>query len=86
MKAKKIRAVVGKKAEILLIKTQVIALDSALKLSGIAGTGGTAKIMIQSGDVKVNGEICEKRSKKLKSGDIFSFENKRFEVRTHEGE
>lgn len=51
------------------IKGNFIKLDSALKLSGIASTGGHAKLMIQNGQVKVNGEICTARGKKLYKGD-----------------
>ncbi|MEG1243312.1 MAG: RNA-binding S4 domain-containing protein [Oscillospiraceae bacterium] len=75
-----------KKAELLFIKGDSIPLDSALKLSGIVGTGGQAKIVIQAGDVKLNGEVCDKRTKKLKNGDKFQFENKLYEVRTNDGE
>ena len=46
-----------------------IKLDSLLKLAGSVSTGGQAKILIQSGEVKVNGEICLTRGKKMKAGD-----------------
>lgn len=54
------------------IDTEFIKLDSSLKLSGIAMTGGQAKIIIQNGDVKVNGEICTQRGKKIRPGDKVS--------------
>lgn len=54
------------------IDTEFIKLDSLLKLSGIAMTGGQAKIIIQNGDVKVNGEICTQRGKKIRPGDKVS--------------
>lgn len=86
MKIKKIKAVAKKiEPKILNIRGEYIPLDSALKLSGIVGTGGQAKIIIQSGDVKFNGEICEKRSKKLRNGDTFQFKNMLFEVKSDEG-
>ena len=53
----------------LSIKEDFIRLDSAMKLAGIVSTGGHAKTVIQNGEVKVNGEICLMRGKKLKSGD-----------------
>lgn len=56
------------------ITTEFIRLDSALKLANIAGTGGIAKMMIQDGEVKVNGEECTSRGKKLRPGDNFEFE------------
>lgn len=62
------------------ITTDFIRLDSALKLADIAGTGGISKMIIQDGAVKVNGEVCLQRGKKLRAGDSFEFENKIFEI------
>ncbi len=47
-----------------------LTLNDMLKLSGIAQTGGQAKILIQSGEVKVNGEVETKRKRKLRQGDV----------------
>lgn len=55
--------------EKLSIKEEFIRLDSALKLAGFVMTGGQAKMMIQEGYVKVNGEVCTQRGKKLRKGD-----------------
>ncbi|MGI6040257.1 MAG: RNA-binding S4 domain-containing protein [Clostridiales bacterium] len=55
----------------LKINTEYITLDAALKFSGIAMTGGEAKIMILEENVSVNGEICTMRGKKLRKGDTF---------------
>lgn len=86
MKIKNVKAkLIIKEPEILNISGDIIPLDSALKFSGIVSTGGQAKIIIQAGEVKVNGEVCDKRTKKLKNGDKFEFENKLYEVCTHEG-
>ncbi len=57
-----------------------IKLDSLLKLAGIAMTGGQAKMMIQSGDVYVNGERCLMRGKKMRAGDKAQFEDEIVEV------
>ncbi|MDO4608577.1 MAG: RNA-binding S4 domain-containing protein [Clostridia bacterium] len=65
----------------LVIKDEYIKLDSALKFSGILGTGGQAKMVIQDGLVKVNNEICLMRGKKLRRGDTFSFENQTFIIK-----
>ena len=46
------------------IREDFIKLDSLLKLSGIASTGGHAKILIIEGEVLVNGKICTARGKK----------------------
>ncbi len=51
------------------ITTEYIKLEALLKLSGVADTGGQAKTMIQNGEVMVNGELCQMRGKKLRSGD-----------------
>ena len=51
------------------IQTEYIRLDALLKLCGAADTGGMAKVMIQTGDVTVNGEVCTMRGKKLRDGD-----------------
>ncbi len=59
----------------LKIKEDFIRLDSAMKLGDMVVTGGHAKIVIQNGEVKVNGEICTMRGKKLRSGDKVEFEN-----------
>ena len=45
-------------------------LDQFLKHQGMVGTGGEAKIRIQSGEVLVNGEPETRRRKKLQSGDV----------------
>ena len=55
--------------KIITIKEDFIKLDSLLKYSGIAATGGHAKMMILDGEVSVNGEICTQRGKKIKKDD-----------------
>lgn len=52
------------------ITTDYIKLDQFLKLSGVAGTGGHAKILISEGQVKVNGIIATERGKKIRKDDI----------------
>ncbi len=59
--------------ERIAIDTPFIRLDALLKLSGAVGTGGEAKVAIQSGEVKVNGEVCTMRGKKLRCGDRAEF-------------
>lgn len=56
------------------ITTEFIKLDALLKFAGLADTGGEAKILIQNGEVSVNGEICTMRGKKIRSGDTISVE------------
>ncbi len=62
----------------LNIKEEYIKLDSALKFANFVVTGGHAKIIIQNGEVKVNGEICTMRGKKLRSGDKVEYNNQFF--------
>ena len=64
----------------LKIKENFIKLDSALKLSGLVSTGGHAKIVIQNGEVKVNGEVCIQRGKKLYIGDRVEFLKREFVI------
>lgn len=52
----------------IYIKTDFIKLDSFLKLCGEAATGGEAKKLILNGSVKISGEICYQRGKKISSG------------------
>ena len=66
------------KYEKISIKEEFIRLDSALKLSNLVVTGGHAKIVIQNGEVRVNGEICTMRGKKLHKGDKVEFERNGF--------
>ena len=51
------------------IVTEWIRLDALLKLGGAVETGGQAKLVIQGGQVLVNGELCTMRGKKMRPGD-----------------
>lgn len=53
----------------VVIQTEFIKLEAALKFANAAESGGMAKAMIQEGSVKVNGEVCTMRGKKLYPGD-----------------
>ncbi len=63
------------------IDTDFIKLDSFLKLCNAAQTGGHAKIIITGGEVKVNGEVCLQRGKKLHKGDTAEFNNIIYEIK-----
>lgn len=65
----------------VFIKEDYIKLDSALKLSNLVSTGGHAKIVIQNGEVKVNGEVCLQRGKKLRNGDKVEYNNNLFIIK-----
>jgi len=55
------------------IEGDFIKLDALLKFAALASTGGEAKVMIQSGEVFVDGEPCLLRGKKIKSGSIVRY-------------
>lgn len=59
----------------IVIGTEFIKLEAALKFANATESGGMAKAVIQDGLVKVNGEICTMRGKKLYPGDKVEFEN-----------
>ena len=58
------------------ITTDSIKLDSLLKFCDVAQTGGHAKFLVQEGEVKVNGEVCNQRGKKLRVGDEMEVDGK----------
>mgnify|MGYP000675951232 CR=1 FL=1 len=64
----------------ITITTEFIKLQDLLKLANLVGTGGEAKIVIQNGDVSVNGEVCTMRGKKLHPGDEVTFLGKELTV------
>ncbi|MFI3142051.1 MAG: RNA-binding S4 domain-containing protein [Clostridia bacterium] len=72
--------VVKKEPHKVRISTPYIKLDAVLKLSNVISTGGQAKMIIQDELVKVNGEVCTIRGKKLVIGDTFEFEKRLYEV------
>lgn len=62
------------------IKDEYIKLGQALKLAGMVGSGVEAKVMIQDGQVFVNGEVELQRGKKLHNGDIISFNGEEVQI------
>ena len=60
--------------------TGPIALGAFLKLAGVAGTGGHAKVIIQSGDVTVNGAVETRRGRTLRAGDEVAIGGREFRV------
>ena len=56
--------------EMITITTEYIKLQDLLKLAAVTATGGEAKLLIQDGEVLVNGEVCTMRGKKLRPGDV----------------
>jgi len=68
------------KVEKITIDSEFIRLQDVLKLSCLCGTGGMAKLVIQNGEVLVNGEVCTMRGKKLRPGDSAEYDNTVIEV------
>ena len=59
----------------------VIQLDRFMKITGLAATGGQAKLAIQGGEVLVNGQLETRRKKKLRAGDEVTFHGRTFRVK-----
>lgn len=68
--------------EIITINEEFIRLQDLIKFAGVVPTGGQAKYLIQNGEIKVNGEVCTVRGKKMRNGDTAQFEDKIIEVKT----
>ena len=67
----------------LWIHAEYIKLQDALKYANVVYSGGEAKQLILDGQVKVNGEVCTMRGKKLRTGDKFEFMGQHFLVSSH---
>ena len=77
----KIKVKVAEKPEInKKIDTDFIRLDAFLKMNDAVQSGGHAKVVIQDGEVRVNGEVCTIRGKKLRPGDSVEFQWKIYNV------
>jgi len=63
-------ALEGSMAMILGVPENQIKLDQFLKLANLVATGGEAKFRVQSGEVRVNGEVETRRGRKLQVGDV----------------
>lgn len=63
------------------IKDEFIKLGQAMKLAGAVDSGLDAKILIQDGEVTVNGETEFRRGRKLYKDDIFSYGGREFIIK-----
>ena len=66
--------------EKIAIKTEYIKLDALLKYAALLASGGEAKTAVAEGLVKVNGEVCTVRGKKLRPGDRVTFGGQTVEI------
>ena len=55
-------------------------LGRALKAAGLVGTGGEAKVLIQAGEVSVNGDVETRRGRRLQEGDVVEVGDERLEI------
>ena len=62
------------------ITTEFIKLQDLLKFANLVETGGEAKERVQGGEVQVNGEVCTMRGKKIRPGDVVSFNEQELTV------
>ena len=68
------------------ITTEFIKLQDALKFANVVYSGGEAKTVILEEQVKVNGEVCTMRGKKLRPGDRVEFAGQHFLICENEAE
>lgn len=66
--------------KVIHIETEYIKLQDLLKFAAAVSTGGEAKILIQKGDVTVNGEVCTMRGKKIRPGDDVALRDEHYTV------
>jgi ribosome-associated protein len=62
------------------LRGETITLDALLKATGLAGSGGAAKVLIANGEVRVNGELETRRGRKLRPGDTVALGSARVRV------
>ena len=62
----------------ITISGAFIKLDALLKYAGLCETGGEAKERVQAGEALVNGEVCTMRGKKLRPGDVVTFDGREY--------
>ena len=65
----------------ITIKGDFIRLDALLKFAGLVESGGQAKAEIQNGAVKVDGEVCTRRGKKMRAGDVAEYNGEKITVK-----
>jgi len=68
----------------IVISTEFIKLQDAMKYANIVMSGGEAKQLILEEQVQVNGEVCTMRGKKLYPGDRFFFDGTEYVISIHE--
>lgn len=64
----------------IVLKDEFIKLGQSLKAAGLVGSGVDAKLVIINGEIKVNGKVELQRGKKLKAGDIVSYNGEEIKI------
>ncbi|MBR1737548.1 MAG: RNA-binding S4 domain-containing protein [Firmicutes bacterium] len=62
----------------IVIDTEFVKLQQILKIAGVVGQGSDAKWLIKDGNVKVNGEVCTERGRKIKNNDVIEIDDQKF--------
>lgn len=70
----------GEYMEIIRLREDYIKLGQAIKAANLVESGVEAKLVIQDGEVKVNGQVEYQRGKKLYDGDIVEFKNSQIKI------
>ena len=71
----------NKKTEKITITSEFITLGQFLKYADVISTGGEAKLFLQENEVIINGEVDNRRGRKLRDGDKVEILNKVYEIR-----
>ena len=66
--------------EIIKLRDEYIKLGQALKAANLAGSGVEAKYAIEEGRVLVNGQVEYQRGKKLRAGDVVTFDGNTIKI------
>ena len=66
--------------ETITITTEFIKLQDLMKFADMVSSGGEAKVLIQEGEGSVNGEVCLQRGRKIRPGDVVSFQGGQYTV------
>ena len=62
----------------ITITTEFIKLQDLLKFANLVSSGGEAKERVQAGEALVNGQVCTMRGKKLRPGDVVTFDGREY--------
>ena len=64
----------------VVINREPVELYKVLKFEGLVGSGGEAKLVVDNGLVRLNGEVETRKRKKVVSGDVIEFDQTRMEL------